>query len=125
LILCHVIKRTEGFFIFTIIYVVVQYISNISFNLEASLLEPSQNKRISSTKSKWVKVRFLLNLNFFRDPILLDTSITLVIPSTTIDNNKGDKGNPCLSPFDGINNSDVDPLTCGISILCFLLVICC
>ena len=33
-----------------------------------------------------------------------------MIPSTTIDNNKGDKGNPYLSPFDGINNSDVDPL---------------
>ena len=31
-------------------------------------------------------------------------------PSITVENNIGDKGQPCPSPFDGIKNSDVDPL---------------
>ena len=48
--------------------------------------------------------------NPFMPPILLGSLIILVRPYATKRNNKGAKGNPCLTPLSCLKRVDVSPL---------------
>jgi len=79
-------------------------------SFKASLLVSSQNKRMSSTNSIWGKESVLPILIYLNEPILFASINSLLIPSTTIKNKSGKRGNHYLGPLPCLKKVDVDPL---------------
>jgi hypothetical protein len=74
-----------------------------------SLGVPLLNKRTPSTKRRLDSDNDLSILTHWIDPTLLLSRIALLNPSTTIKNNKGERGHPYLNPLVGLKNLDAYP----------------
>jgi hypothetical protein len=87
----------------------VQYKFKISLSFIASLLKPSQNRRIPSTNKIWDRKTPPPILMPLKALDLFASTIAFFSPSTTIRNSNGERGHPYPSPLLGLNNFEVDP----------------
>ena len=85
-------------------------VAKIAFNISMSLLEPSENKRISSTKSRCEMQILSPILIPLSKPFDLACEIALLRPTTTKMKIRGAKGQPSLSTLQGLIKQEIDPL---------------
>jgi len=84
------------------------YNSIISYIFLVSLVVPSRKRRTSSTNNCWERNKTLPILTPFKAPNLLASFINLHRPSTSSENNKGERGHLCLKPIDGLQTIEAD-----------------
>jgi len=90
----------------------LQYYIDLISLLSSSLHEqlPSKREKTSSTNKIWVKDRSLptatpkITLNIYA------SSVVILKLSTIMRNNRGERGNPCLTPLKGLKNLEAKPL---------------
>ena len=67
---------------------------NISESLSASLMEPLQKIRISSTNNRWAMFKFAAFFIPSKRPLIFASSNALVSPSATSRKMRGERGHP-------------------------------
>ena len=74
-----------------------------------SLLDPLQNRRMSSTRRRWVRFSLRANTNPVSSPILAASMRNRLRPSTTRRKMSGDRGHPYLKTILALKKWDFTP----------------